>query len=304
MVKVVPLYGEISSIPAKSQDVILEYKIPTGYVGELVGVGVIPDYDPDTGESNLDGIKIAVAETPNSGVGTVFPHSNFSANHNGKNALPYGDRASKQPMYKFDIPLVPDNLTYKIDEGKVIQIVGKAGDKATGKVRVRAELLLLDREDVERYYGIDFRNFASLPGGHKQEKPRLLYAEYFDNINDTEGTGKWEDLVSLDVMDYEEITIKEIGVAPHDNALLLRFYDDRNNRYFPDREPYYFRIKPEENMLPFGDDDDYQPRSEAPIDLKNYVWSHTTMKIQIKDNNAVVPAKGVRIQLIGEYRVI
>ena len=300
MPKFVPLYGEVSSISANSSSPIIQYKVPSGYVAELFAVGVIPDYDPSTGASNLDGIYIAVASEVG-GVGSAFPHSNISANHNGRNAAPYGDRASKQPILVIDNPLTPDNLTYKFATGRVIQIVGKAGSSATGKVRARAFVYLLDENDVREYYGVSMDEFASLSGGHNQEKPILPYFEYYDN-SATAGTGNWEKLASIEVAAYEEIQLFQIGVAPHDNALQLRLYDDRKNKYFPDRDPYYFRITPTENMLPFGDDDDYQPRLPLPDDIISHVWNETNLDIEIKDNNAVIPDAGVRVQLVGVYR--
>jgi len=300
MPKFVPLYGEVDSIPANGAKPIIEYKVPTGYVAELFAIGVIPDYDPSTGASNLDGIYVAHA-TEKGSVGSAFVHSNLSANHNGRNAVPYGDRASKQPIFVIDRPLTAGNLTYKFAQGRVIQIVGKAGASATGKVRARAFIYLLDESDVRAIYGVGLNEFASLAGGHNQEKPVLPYYEYFDN-KATAGTGSWEKLAQIKIEDYEEVQLFQIGVAPHDNALQLRLYDDRENKYFPDRDPYYFRITPEENMLPFGDDDDYQGRLPLPDDIVSHVWTHTSLDIEIKDNNAVVPDGGVRVQLIGVYR--
>jgi hypothetical protein len=299
--KFVPLYGEVDSIPANSQVPIIEYKVPTGYVAELFAIGVIPDYDPATGASYLDGVSVAHATDVGAGVGSVFPHSNISANHNGKNAAPYGDRASKQPILVIDRPLTPNNLTYKFASGRVIQIVGKAGSTATGKVRARAFIYLLDASEVVSRFGAGLNEFASLPGGHNQERPVLPYFEYYDN-KATAGTGSWEKLAQIKVEDYEEIQLTQIGVAPHDNAYQLRLYDDRENKYFPDRDPYYFRITPEENMLPFGDDDDYQPRLPLPEDITTHVWTHTSLDLEIKDKNAVIPDAGVRVQLVGIYR--
>jgi len=299
--KFVPLYGEVSSIPANGFKAIIEYKVPTGYVAELFAIGVIPDYDPSTGASNLDGIYVAHA-TDIGGVGSAIPHSNLSANHNGKNAAPYGGKTSKQPIFIIDRPLMAGNLTYKFATGRVIQIIGKAGSSDTGKVRARAFVYLLDENDVRAIYGVGLNEFASLAGGHNQEKPVLPYFEYYDNENDTGGNGSWEKLKQIKIEDYEEVQLKEIGVAPHDNVLQLRLYDDRLNKYFPDRDPYYFRITPEENMLPFGDDDDYQGRLPLPDDIASHIWTHTSLDIEIKDNNAVVPAGGVRVQLIGVYR--
>ena len=300
MAKFVPLYGEVSSIPANSTKPIIEYKVPTGFVAELFAIGVIPDLDPSTGASNLDGVSVAYADATGT-TGSLFPHSNISANHKGKNAAPYGDRASKLPFLVIDRPLTPGNLTYKFAQGKVIQIVGKAGSSNAGKVRAKAFIYLLDESECLSRFGASLSTFPTLPGGHNQARPILPYFEYYDN-DETDGTGTWEKLEQIKVEDYEEIILKQIGVKPHENSYQLRLYDDRLNKYFPDRDPYYWRITDTENMLPFGDDDDYQPRLPLPDDIVKHVWTHTSLDIEIKDKNAVIPEGGVRVQLVGIYR--
>jgi len=197
MPKLVELYGSVSSISANSESPIISWRVPSGYVAELVAVGVIPDFDPDTKASNLDGVTIAAGDTETR-VGTKFPHSNFSANHNGMNSLPYGDRASR-------------------------------------------------------------------------------------------------------IEDYEVITVSRIGVKPHANAGYLRLFDDRNKVEFPDREPYW-RINETDNVLPFGDDEDFQPMAELPDFVKMYPWTKTILKIQIQDTGTAIPVNGVRVQLFGVYR--
>jgi len=300
MPKFVPLYGEVDSIPANSSKPIIEYKVPSGYVAELFAIGVIPDLDPATGASYLDGVSVAYSDQEGV-VGSVFQHSNISANHDGKNAAPYGNAASRQPMLVIDRPLTFGNLTYKFATGKIIQLVGRASGTATGKVRARAFIYLLDKNDVMNIWGISLDDFASLAGGHNQSKPVLPYFEYYDN-KATSGTGDWENLASIKVEPYEEIQLFQCGVHPHDNSKLLRFYDDRLNKYFPDRNPYYWRITATENMLPFGDDEDYQGRLPLPDDIVNHIWTETNLDIQIQDNNAVIPEGGVRVQLVGIYR--
>ena len=204
-------------------------------------------------------------------------------------------------MLVIDNPLTMGSYTYKFASGQVIQIVGKAGSTATGKVRARAFIYLLDENDVLNYFGVSLDDFASLPGGHSQKKPDLPYFEYFDNA-ETSGTGNWEKLAEIKLEDYEEVQLLQMGVKPHDNSYQLRLYDDRLNKYFPDRDPYYWRITDTENMLPFGDTNDYQPRLPLPQDVVSHIWTHTTLDIEIKDKNAVIPAGGVRVQLIGIYR--
>jgi len=295
-VKYVELYGEVNSIGANAEATIIDWKIPDGHCAELFAVGVMPDYDPSTGASNLDGVYVAVDGKP-------FPHSNFSANHNGKNFLPFGDRACRRPMFIFDRPLIPGNLTYKYNEGERVQIVGKAGSTAVSKtVRVRASLFLLEEVDARAIYGVGITDFARLYGGHQQEKPVLLYAEYFDNPA-TSGKGKFEEFASIDIKAYEQLQLRMIGVYPHDNADALKLVDYRTKKEFPEYEPYW-KVNSLYNMLPFGDDEDFQGAVELPAPVKDYVWNNTTLKIMIRDNGSAIPAKSMRIQLIGLYRQI
>jgi len=295
-VKYVELYGEVSSIGANAEATIINWTVPDGHCAELFAVGVIPDYDPDTGASNLDGVYIKAD-------GKAIPHSNFSANHNGKNFLPFGDRACRRPLFIFDRPLVPRNLTYKFNEGDKIQIVGKAGSTAVSKpVRVRASVFLLEPEDVRRIYGVDINKFATLPGGHQQEKPILLFAEYYDNPK-TSGKSKFEALAEIPIKTYEQVQLRMIGVAPHDNADALKLVDHRTKKEFPEYEPYW-KINSLYNMLPFGDDEDFQGAVELPAPVKEYIWTNTTLKIMIRDNGTAIPEAGVRVQLIGMYKQV
>ena len=298
--KIIPVYGEIDSIGANQSAVIAEFQVPNGHVAELFEIGVIPDYDPSTGVSNLDGIYFAHSSEAGK-LGSAFEHSNISANYNGKNAAPYGDKACKQPPLLIDNPATPGNLTYKEAGGKVLQVVGRAGSSATGKVRVRARVAVYKNDEVPTYFGVDSSQFTSLPGGPDQTNPMLPYFEYFDNANATEGASKWEDIKVISVQDYEEITIARMGVAPSDNCEWLRIYDERESKYFPSLMDYPYRVTPTENIFPFGGCDSYQPTQSVPADLASHVFTNTNLHIQLQDNGNVVPADGIRVQLFGVY---
>ena len=233
----------------------------------------------------------------------AFPHSNFSANHIGRNALPYGDRASKRPVFMFDTPLKKGNLTYKFNPGETINIVGVADSTGVSKVvRARAGVFLLEEEDVRKIYGVGISDFASLPGGHQQHKPKLLYAEYFDLEKETTPNA-WCELANISIESYEAINIHYVGFAPSDHTYQLKFVDNRTKFEFPDREPYFI-VKREANALPFGDDDDYQgPRVMPPV-FQTYTWTNTNMLVLLRDDGTSVKAGECRIQLIGVYRQI
>ena len=182
-----------------------------------------------------------------------------------------------------------------------IRIIAKAGASAVSKtVRARASIYLLEEEDVRRIYGKSITDFATLPGGHQQEKPTLLFAEYFDNAASS-GKGKFEALAEFEVKAYEQVNLKMIGVKPHAYADALKLVDNRTKKEFPEYEPYW-KINELYNMLPFGDDEDYQGAVELPEVVKRYTWTNTTMKFMIRDNGNVIPAGGIRIQVIGLYK--
>jgi len=231
-----------------------------------------------------------------------FPHSNFSANHIGKNLLSYGSRECRQPLLYFDTPLRKRNLTYKFGTGKYIQVVGIAGTTTTGEIRARALVFLLDESECRAMYGVGTKEFPTLSGGHDQNKPELIFAEYYDN-SATAGTGKWENIAEVDIEDYEVVNLTHMGIKPHANAAYLRLYDDRYKIEFPEREPYW-RVGESEIQLPFGDDEDYQPIRELPDFIRRHNWTETTLKVQIQDANAVIPAEGVRVQLLGKYKTM
>lgn len=298
-VRLIELYGT-ADINDGAEGLIISWQVPTGYVAELIGVGVVPDYDSGAGVGYLDRVMIA-AGTSSDRVGKKFDHANFSAKY-GKNILSYGDETKEQPLFELKPYLTPGSLTYKFAEGKYIQIVGYAeGGNATG-VKARAKVLLIPKEEVPMYYGFSADRFATLPGGHDQDKPLLLYAEYFDN-EATSGGSKWEDLATIDIQSYEYLRITHIGVTPHANADALKIYDMRTKEEIPDREPYW-KITDGANMIPFGGDTDKQPIYALPSFIASKEWNNTTLKIQIRDDGTSIPVGSVRVQLLGVYRVI
>jgi len=201
----------------------------------------------------------------------------------------------------FDEPLKPGNLTYKFNEGEYIRLVGVAGASAVSNtVRARLRVLLLEEEDAKKIYGVGITDFATLPGGHQQERPVMLYAKVVDCVATTANV--WTDN-DIEIKAYEQIRLKMIGVKPATHSYKMRLKDHRTKVEFPDRDPYWI-IKEQANMLPFGDDDDYQGPELLPLPIRNYIWTNTTMKIQILDDGTALSAGDVRIQLIGEYRQV
>jgi len=293
-VKYVEIYGSVDSITAGLTTDLIEYEVPDGHCAELYALGVMPDYDPATETSNLEYVSIATED--------VDMGLKFLCNHNGMNSLPYGDRASKQPMRLLDYPMRRGNLTPKFNEGVEIEIKATAGDSdVSNTVRARAKILLYEPPDVMAYYGVGINNFATLPGGVDQSLPKRIFADYAILESATDGKSRWNDLYSKTIHDYEQVQLTHIGVKPHANADSGKLYDHRLKWEAPEYEPYW-KINEQYNALPFGDDDDYQPTQKLPSVIANHVFNNTTMKFQIRDNGTAIPAGGIAVQLFGVYR--
>ena len=300
-VKYVELFGTtaLGALGAGLSSKIINYTIPDGHAAELFAVGVMPDFvvgppansrllDTEIGfDDKLTGIK-------------------FRTNHLGENALPYGDRLSKNPMRLLDYPLKRNNLTVKYNEGTKIQIVVTMDTTGANlsAMYARAKIYLLEEEDCRSYYGASISNLATLPGGVSQSIPEQLFAEYQRLAAATLADGKWNDLYSRSVKDYEEITLSHIGIAGATgigNADEARLYDLRNKKEFPEYEPYW-KIAGAYNAMVFGDDDDEQPTYKLPSVVSDYIFTNTTMAVKITDTLAVIPINGLVAQLFGRYK--
>jgi len=289
-VKYVELYGTVAGgLGAGLSSNIIDYQVPDGHCAELFAVGVQPDFL--AGASNLLDTEIA-NDAKRSGV-------KFLTNHLGKNALPYGDRLSKQPIRMLDFPMRPGNLTPKFNEGMKLQVVITAGAAPTvGTVRARAKILLYEPVDVATIFGCLISNFATLPGGVSQALPQILFTDYANAVTTTT-LAKWFDAYTKAVKDYEQVVLSHIGVLPDGRSDALKLYDHRQKWEAPEYEPY-FKILDVVNALPFGDDDDYQPTQKLPSPVSEHVYTNTDMKVQIRDDGAV--ASTASIMLYGTYR--
>jgi len=293
-VKYVELYDSLDSITAGLTKDLIEYTVPDGHCAELYALGVMPDYDPATETSNLLDITIA-ADDRDLGL-------KFLCNHIGRNSLPYGDRASKQPMRILDYPMRRGNLTPKFNSGVEIEIKATAGANNVSKtVRARARILLYENPDVQAIYGATISNFATLPGGSDQSLPKRLFADYAVLGSATGGDRRWTDLYSLSVKDYEEIQVTHIGVSPAAHADSAKIYDHRLKWEAPEYEPYW-KINDQYNALPFGDDDDYQPTQKLPSVIAEHIFTNTQLKFQIRDDGTAISAGELAVQLFGIYR--
>jgi len=291
-VKYVELYGTLASgsLGAGLSANIIDWQVPSGHCAELFAIGVQPDISTDYTTSNLKEIEIAF---DNKGTGIKF-----LCNHMGKNALPYGDADSIQPIRLLDYPMRPNNLTIKYNEGQRIQLKATAKGTLQSAVAARAKVLLYEPEDVARIYGATISNFATLPGGVSQSYPIMIFADYIEDYTTTTRS-RWEVAYEKEVKDYEQIQLTHIGVVPHANADALKLFDEKLKWEAPEYEPYW-KITSGINALPFGDDADYQPTQRLPSMVADHIYQNTKMQVQVRDTGA--GAATISLQLLGVYR--
>ena len=294
-VKFVEIVGSLAALAASLSNKIINYTIPDGYAAELLSIGIMPDWNVGAGASRILDTEI--------GYDDKLTGIKFLTNHAGMNALPYGDRLSKQPMLPLGIPMKSGSLTSKYNSGQKIQVVITAGTVAIADtVRARIHLLLYEPSDCQSVFGVGISKLATVVGGVEHEDERL-FADYELLESATAGKGQWENAYSKSIQDYEQIQISHVGVKPHANGLNLKLYDLRAKKEFPEYDPYY-TIAESYNSLPFGDDDDYMPIQRLPDIIAGYTYSNTDFSVKVRDDNAVIPAKGMAVQLLGHYRRI
>jgi len=281
-------------LAAELSNKIIDYTIPDGYAAELLSIGIMPDWDGAA--SRLLDTEI--------GYDDKLTGIKFLTNHAGMNALPYGDRLSKQPMLPLGTPMKKGSLTSKFNEGMKMQVVVTAGDEAVDEdVRARMHLLLYEPADCEKVFGVGISKLATIVGGVQQSSPERLFAGYELLETATAGKGQWENAYSKSVRDYEQIQLSHVGIKPHANGLNLKLFDKRSKKEFPEYDPY-FTIAETYNSLPFGDDDDHMPIQRLPDIIAGYTYTNTDFSVKVRDDNAIIPVGGMATQLLGHYRRI
>lgn len=275
---------------------IIDYTIPDGYAAELLSVGIMPDWNEVAGASRLLDTEIGY-EDKLTGI-------RFLTNHAGMNALPYGDRLSKQPMLQLGTPMKKGSLTPKFNAATKVQVVVTAGAVAIADtVRARIHLLLYEPADCMSVFGVGISKLATVVGGVEQSTPERLFADYELLKTATLGRGQWRNAYSKSIKDYEQIQLSHVGVKPDVHSLNLKLYDLRAKREFPEYTPY-FTIVEAYNSLPFGDDDDYMPIQRLPDIIAGYIYTNTDFSVKVRDDNTAIGAGDMAIQLLGHYRRI
>ncbi len=295
-VRYIEIYNEYTStISANSEATILSYTVPSGYALEIFAIGIVPDLDASTNTSGLHKVYPRVD-------GVAWEDLEWAANW-FYNSLPMGDPASLQPIKQISSPLTPGNLTLKVGEKSTFELRGVTLGTATqGTIKVKCLGYLLEKEDVQSIYGTDIGGFTGLPGSVKNTDLGL-YAEVVINSSATGGDNKFTNILEKDIPNYKQIIVNAMGVKTHANADALRFYDERTNVYFPDREPY-FVVKQGVHGWSFGSHLDYQPVKTLPNPIPSWVWTNTVLRLQLRDNGTAVPANSFVVQLYGLQRKV
>ncbi|GAH69140.1 unnamed protein product, partial [marine sediment metagenome] len=231
-VRLVEIVGALATLSAELSDEIIDYEIPDGYGAELIHLGIMPDWNTDDEASRLLDTEI--------GYDGKLTGIKFLTNHAGMNALPYGDRLSKQPMRLLGTPLKKGSLTPKFNDGMKVQAVVTAGEEdVEDTIRARMQVLLYPEEDAVKTFGVGISKLATIVGGVQQSMPNRLFADYELLEEETAGKGQWENAYSKAVTTYEQIQISHIGIKPHANSLNAKLYGLRNKKEFPEYDPYW-----------------------------------------------------------------
>lgn len=291
-VKYIELYGTVAALGAGLSSYIINYDIPDGHGAELFALGIEPDFAPGPpAVSNLLETEIFF---DNKGTGI-----RFLTNHLGLNALPYGDRGSRQDIRLLDYPMRRGNLTPKFSDAMALQvrITARAAGAIVSTVRARAKVLLYEDADAVGYFGVPQSQMPTIPGGVQQAIPNVLFADYV-NAFVSAGKAQWEDAYTKALKEYEQVQLTHLGVLPDANSDEAKVFDLREKWEAPEYEPYW-KILTGFNALPFGDDDDYRETQKLPSVVAAHVYTNTTMKVQVKD---LAVASTISAQLLGSYR--
>ena len=296
-IELVQLYGSVSSISAGKYATIIEYTVPEGYVAEIVGIGIIPDWDETNLVSYAEHVKVAANDEE------FYPPGTMKALcRRYMNWFSFGAPSYKKPLFKFGEPGNPSSLTLKFNSKDKIGLRVYADESNdAGAVKARLLLALYNEAAAMRLFGVDVKSFATLPGGHSQGAvKRFLGIDYAKLSDATSGAQKWETLYERELKDYETWYVTHIGVySKSDHAKYLRLRDNRTREVIPHRE-YGWIISQNENMLPFGDAEE----ELGPVEILDFFkrrYTNTTLEVQIMDDGTAVSAGEVIVQLRGLY---
>jgi len=285
----VRLYGEVKSNDSISANATHTTYRDTldGYL-ELIGIMVIPDYDPSDGSSNLDTMTVRVEdkECPN-----LFP---FKVNYYA-NMLPFAQfHPGKRPLNVF-------TPSVKIAKDKKFELVFKAGSSAvSNRYYVRPVGYLYTDDEVREIFGIDPDDWEYQPGGIAQtrENPFIKYGTNEEATSPRE----WLDIDNLSLKLYadQELELHAIGVKPADHSAELRIVDQFGNIRGLEKP---FTIKKTLNELPFGCAwQDAGPYVFPEPVRRDLTFRDDRMSVQIRDDGTSVSAGEVIVWVKGILR--
>jgi len=283
------LYGRVetnSTIAANaSHDTYIDRELP-GYL-ELLGIMVIPDYDPSDGGSNLETARLLIDDKQQ-----MF---DFKVNYY-YNMLPFSQvHPGKRPMNRFEPSL-------KINKGRELVIRFVAGATAVDMPYwVRPVGILYDEAEVRERFGLaDPTDFETLEGGISQGPSKVEpFVKFATNASATK-VGEFYDLeeLSFRIYAHQELEVTAIGCVPHTNQDKVQLADIDRTIIAIERP---FTTTSTMNELPWGnawqDAGPYIfPGGMRPIFKDDYI------RVQVKDNGTSIPANGVKLWLKGIFR--
>lgn len=283
------LYGRVetnNSIAANAtHDTYVDPEL-AGYL-ELLGVMVIPDYDPATGASNLEEMRILVDDRQ-----ILY---DFKVNYY-YNMLPFAQiHPGKRPMNRFEPSI-------KINKGRELILRFVAGPTAVSKpYYVRPVGILYDEDEVREKFGIDDpTDFETLEGGINQGREKVEPFIKFGTNKNATSVGEWYDVddLSFRIYAHQELEIIAIGCVPHSNQDKVQIANIDRTIVAAERP---WLTTTEVNELPWGnawqDSGPYVlPEELRPIFTDDYI------RVQVKDNGTSIPANGVKIWIKGIWR--
>lgn len=259
-----------------------------GYL-ELIGIMVAPDLDPAGLTSNLNTLQLLVSDTEIPG---IFP---FKVNYYN-NELPFaGIHPGTRPMCRFEPSL-------KIAKGREVAL--RLNADAVGVSNpywVRPVGFLYKEDEVAEKFGLrDTKDFEAIEGGIAQGLDKVIPFIKSSTNKDATTAGEWYDLedLTLKVLADEEIEITAVGCIAHTNQKELRFAN-RDKAIIGAEFP--FATNANINELPWGcawqDSGPYIfPESIRPR------YRDDQMRVEIRDNGAVIPAKEALVYVRGTKR--
>jgi len=280
------LYGQTkanNAIPANQPHITFRDTELAGWL-ELLGIMVAPDYDPADASSNLDIMRILVADKQ-----ILF---DFKVNYYA-NMLPWvgiHPSPNKVGMCVF-------SPSVKIQKGKKLEFQFYAGASAVDDPYYVRPVGYLYREDE---LPVAAAEWEAQPGGINQGREKIEPFVKFGYNESATTPGEWYDIddLSFRIYAHQELTITHIGLKPHDNLKEASLADIDRTLLATE---YPFGTNADFNELPFGNAWQDSGPYAFPEVLRPVI-SDDFIRVRIRDKGTAVPANGVIVQVRGSFR--